>query len=931
MASVVQELEGLVDELCKEDEEERCDGIANQLMDLSHSLHSLGGEVLDRLVKEKGSQMEQCALTLWNIAVAKKSGTSITDILNAKLRHLASNLAFTSGLSADNFTVQKRHVMMASKAASAWLDCDQLPMAEQCLTLSLEGLDKLKRHVQTAGDSGLSLAESAWMAEKKKEVDREAFKIYCYKAKVSVAQEDHSQGLEWIEKATALLSTLTTETSLLAKLCYNFGCDAQKSEKFESAVSWLRQSYELGKDCHDIDSKMQAKTLRLLASAYLDWDAVQYSQKALNAVSLANAEHSHPFGLHLKIKIILLSETIDSKLLQAAVEEAIVHKDLSVELAIETVKLLAKHDKNDLSLTACRRLTSRFAGSAGLGKLLVLQLELLTRNKRLQQARSLVETIISDHHAALDGSALRQLHVLLWEQAAEAYEGDDCGDALVWYNFSLSLLADNPDMEKTNIAKLQRNRASCYIRLQQFQKAEEAMGEAERNDPSNLYTHYLLFKVAINQGKDEQAIAAIQKLGAAASGQETTQDLPHQEEVHSLISLAAQLAFERSNKHVAIAALENLVHSSMDPRQILTCFRCLTRLRLTLSEGSRDPKSEANVVAEYLESVLVHLKSLAELEVVSLSDEETRRNEAAWFMKVAWNLAIEHSTDSRLTCKFFELCGKLCELLPNDANNLGRQKTCLVMAAAAGLQTAREMTPGGNKTPVLEKVLEHVETCRNICHLLQNLGDGDAGSKDRAPSMLLLHEFEALAKLGRQSALENLITQALSSSAHDIKTIETLAALAIEPPAHYKQLSKRLLQAALDRHLKSPQVDLERCSKTVHSLIRLCLGEGESPQQSGREEAWGHYKVVLKVLESEHKEKYPEMEILWLMTKAWNTGIYSYSAGQYSLADVWCSLGMELMGHLTGLKRNYEEKMTSLFSEIQAKVSSTKVKENMEE
>eukprot|EP00057_Strongylocentrotus_purpuratus_P003846 XP_003727497.2 PREDICTED: testis-expressed sequence 11 protein [Strongylocentrotus purpuratus] len=306
-------------------------------------------------------------------------------------------------------------------------------------------------------------------------------------------------------------------------------------------------------------------------------------------------------------------------------------------------------------------------------------------------------------------------------------------------------------------------------------------------------------------------------------------------------------------------------------------------------------------------------------------------NEAAWFMKVAWNMAIEHSTVSRLTHLFFAKCSQFCELLSNDASNLGRQKTCLVMAAAASLQMAREAQEDDDKRVSLEKVLEHVYSCQNVCSQLHGDGSGDGENRDRAYSMLLLYEFEALAKLGRPSELDQLLKQVLSSPDYDIKTIETLAVLAMEPPAHYKQQSKKLLHAAIKKHMSSKDIDIKTCSKTLHNAIRLCLVEGSSPGTAGREEAWHLYQVAIKLLQAEEKDTYPEMEIVWLMTKAWNTGIYSFSSGQYSVADVWCSLGMDLMSHLSALKVNYEEKMKSLFAEIQSKISDSKLKESLEE
>lgn len=48
------------------------------------------------------------------------------------------------------------------------------------------------------------------------------------------------------------------------------------------------------------------------------------------------------------------------------------------------------------------------------------------------------------------------------------------------------------------------------------------------------------------------------------------------------------------------------------------------------------------------------------------------------------------------------------------------------------------------------------------------------------------------------------------------------------------------------------------------------------------------------------------MEILWLMTRAWNTGIFQYTVGKYQEAEQWCGLGMRFLNHLGSLKKSYE-------------------------
>ncbi|VTJ85806.1 Hypothetical predicted protein, partial [Marmota monax] len=53
-------------------------------------------------------------------------------------------------------------------------------------------------------------------------------------------------------------------------------------------------------------------------------------------------------------------------------------------------------------------------------------------------------------------------------------------------------------------------------------------------------------------------------------------------------------------------------------------------------------------------------------------------------------------------------------------------------------------------------------------------------------------------------------------------------------------------------------------------------------------------------------EGYPEIEILWLMTKSWNTGILMFNRSKYVSAEKWCGLALRFLHHLGSLKGNYE-------------------------
>ena len=123
-----------------------------------------------------------------------------------------------------------------------------------------------------------------------------------------------------------------------------------------------------------------------------------------------------------------------------------------------------------------------------------------------------------------------------------------------------------------------------------------------------------------------------------------------------------------------------------------------------------------------LQSIIEYTK-LAHQHVPQLS--ECENSEAIWFMKIAWNTALQTGDAFPEMAQAFEICRKVSNtqtcmyiiiilsvclsiiylsiiclltsywilqfslLLPSDKNNIARQKTCHLMAAASSLQAGR--------------------------------------------------------------------------------------------------------------------------------------------------------------------------------------------------------------------------------------------------
>ncbi|XP_061209244.1 testis-expressed protein 11 isoform X6 [Neopsephotus bourkii] len=713
---------------------------------------------------------------------------------------------------------------------------------------------------------------------------------------------------------------IAMSTCYLSILCYNFGVETYELKRYEQSSFWLSQSYDIGKmDIkYSLGKEMQAKVLRLLATAYFEWDCSLYLDKALKAVSLANQEDLHPAGFFLKVKILLKSGAPDEDINSVVAE--FLHHEMSLDFCLNTAKLLLEHGRESVGFDFLKSVSERFESSPNHGRITLLHIEFLLQSKRELLAKQKVEEVIIGHYTGkqLLPEALNRLHIILWDMAAKHYEAKSYSEALHWYNYSVSFYT--PGQIDQNLAKLQRNMASCYLHLKQVDKAKEAVKEAERCDPNSIFTKFSVYKIAVMEKDTNKAVEAVIEMGKLAEKSSQHEDKLKGEENTgtNLLSLAAQIALENEQQVVAIKALEYLAEHLQDCRQLFAALKCLVRLMLSkvMAENEEKRDEDINSMLTYL--TLAH-KRLAE----SFTDEKLTGDmkvlEAHWFRKVAWNLAVQLKGCPGKMRDFFLLSFKLSQFCPSDKAVLIAQKTCLLMAAAVDLEMGRQPLPPSEQVELLSQALQHLQACKEIWKILKLTGDF---AKDPTDTLLLLYEFEARSKLN-DPGLHNLMESVWEQPQIEVKTLEIIASLAMESPARYPELCKKALKSALNLHRKQTVIDVEKFSKCLHSLINLSLPTGLTDLDACvLQEVWDYFEDGLSIISS--TDAYPEMEILWLMTRAWNTGIFQYTVGKCGEAEQWCGLGMRFLNHLGSLKKTYEGHMIGLYSEVLDKLDRAK-------
>ncbi|KAI4554471.1 hypothetical protein MJG53_019770 [Ovis ammon polii x Ovis aries] len=749
-------------------------------------------EAIDRLFMDIGNinrgsmaeiqdcQIEEMAVNLWNWAITNKMDLVINEEQKAKVRHVACKLIRMCEHPDASEEAIQRQILMSMKTGKGWVDVGNVALADDFFQSAMTSLEQLYSKLTQRSPT------EEHVIMQKNTVERDLLKVLSYQAEAAVAEGDFQRASSCILRCKDMLMRLPQMAYYLHTVCYNLGIQIYKENKYEESCFWLSQSYDIGRtDRNSVEPEMLAKVLRLLATAYLDWDSSEYYDKALNIINLANKVHNFDNALH-------------------------------------------------------------------------------------------------------------------------------------WYCYSLRFYA--ADQSDLDLAKLQRNMASCYLHLGRFDKAKEAVIKAAQRDPRNIFTQFYIFKISIVEGNSGRALEAIITLEYLLTTEEQHENNASTKRSSGvmLFSLAAQFALENGQQVVAVKALENLAKYSEEPPQVLTALKCLFRLflpRVSQMPECENKKKEMDRLLAYFNRALLNLTQLFEGEAWTLA---SKINEAHWFRKTEFSLFID----------VLVISYQLSQFCPSDQVILIAQKTCLLMAAAIDLDQGRKASTAFEQTCFLNRALDLICKCRDIWNLLKTTGDF---SRDPCETLLLLYEFEVRAKLS-DPLLDHFLEPVWELPHLESKAFETIAALAMEMPACYPSIALKALKKALFFHKRKESIDVLGYSKCMHSLVNLLVPDGvPNTELCPMEEIWGNFEDALIFISQTNMlqltelkgalllfqstgllteaEGYPEMEILCLMIKSWNIGIFLYSKRMYVSTEKWCSLALRLLNYLGSLKSTYETQL----------------------
>jgi len=934
-------------------------------------------------------QLEDIVVGLWNAIVSRNNSPEFDEITCVQLRQLCYNLiscslfkAVKQGSKADpsNSAYYNRKVMIGIKTGKGLLDVRKFEKAKNILQETFQDINEL---FSSTLKSGKLLSDDTEITNLRKN----KVSLLCilletvFRMKDEVGVKEVLESLKnFREEEASEVKLSHRERKCIVHVSYNLGLEASKEQQLHHLAEILLQfSFEFQKENEQVKTQT-AQTLRLLAHVY--WH--KQVEKALEAAKLSNSYHKHPAGFHLVLRIMCDIKSKEAEMKPVLVE-FLEHEKLDIDQALSACKYLNSREKFDLSEFGIEKVLSRFENSKHIGRAHVQMLENKLDRLKIEERSSFVINFLSDKKITqtIQESSEDQLHRLLWKHAQLCHQEDKLETSVFWYDKSLEIYMRGRSLEEVrgisivrdNVAKLYRNKASCFIELSKLQEADECVKVAIQLNEDDLYTNFTKLKVAIAQDKRDEAVSSVEKIIKKCEDpkleDECQLDDGNLGTKYGLVCLAAQLAFERNQRYVAMVALKHLSDApGVNKVAKLTAHRCLVRSYLTMAEESdencqnskqsSDKSPKQQLLCKAVEGLRDAFHILKEVRKENLGENACSvgelirerksqrlsdvafRDEIMWFMKVAWNIALDFGGDHLMVKDLYHMCNNMMKLLTDkDESVLLRMQTCLMLSASNSLALARSNI--GSQEAHLRDVIDDVSECDEVTSQLNEItGYKTCGSDSgRSPILLQLYRLEATAKLLGSSKetekvdaeLMNIFDKLVKMSSTDAKNFETAAVLVMERPARHPELAKQALKHAIFKlnklicdttdHQKKVQLVTKR-STNYRMLIDVTISHASCLQPTNKNEAWVFSNEFYCFLQQD-SVKHPETDTLWLSVKCWNIGVKYYTSNEIVWAEKWCSIAMRLLPFAVKYKAGYELRMNAIYNDILAKKDSLSI------
>ncbi|KAF8420073.1 meiosis protein SPO22/ZIP4 like-domain-containing protein [Tirmania nivea] len=677
----------------------------------------------------------------------------------------------------------------------------------------------------------------------------------------------------------------TGTSEALAKVILKIGNGLLAQNAFVAAVKWLRRALEvldginpicLTKTC----AELHYSVLHSLVTGCLQTKTEAELEYARNALETMSENWPTRISiLRLKLDLITMenSNAVDEyhKVLLKMIEIAQFSEDVFRTVLGRIQKL------SDKSVTlACNCLDEMISKrllvleqDEWVERAFVTRLWMSVKNNTslegttLAVLKKLVDSMSRQLSKPLSPKSTHAAQILLWKVSEAFLAQEKWLEASEWCEVALHRIFDKSG--DLNYAKLRRRIIHCAIQIADYGKATEVyadMSESSKQSPSTLF---LMFKVALRTSNHQLAESTIRGIC----------ETPLRD--HRALYACALDAHTLGNEGETLGVLKHVLRHMDDlPTESIhkpAVLRCTIRLTIGIIDRAKGAEiSNAESLCQLLELASAEAKKTrGKKSTVNKQDISFTVKELEWFSRTSYNLGLRSIEEWPLTTsiRIVSICLQFLELYPDDIDASTRGAIslkaiyCHFLNASLGIQIAREEDNTNIRVQSYFEVKQQIQAFRMKRQALKDdlVQEVLWDLKDKHAT-LLLYEFEACVHLKDWDYLSTIVGEA--QHCENPRVVQYFGDMIMQSQAPDRTIMP-IMKKILEALILSPNenMDVVKLARCVRCQVQLSLIR--DPKVTAQ--------LIGEVLDwargSKGEEKYPEEELRWLATTAWNKAV----------------------------------------------------------
>ncbi|OJD25043.1 hypothetical protein ACJ73_03590 [Blastomyces percursus] len=494
--------------------------------------------------------------------------------------------------------------------------------------------------------------------------------------------------------------------------------------------------------------------------------------------------------------------------------------------------------------------------------------------------------------------------ILKWKKANIAYEHKDYDIAEQW-----CLLAQHKIFENAgaaNKAKICRKMILCALGKMDASKARQLcndMPEASRSEP---LAQYLLYRVALLDKDSELARECLETLSKQGAGSE-----------NYILACLAETRHTEDKYQEAIALrilLDMLDKKSLDGVHLPALLRYT--IRILVVEVSSTCESIRLEVTENICNVFEIASAKAIKYRCQSNHNPFSISEMEWFSRNSYNLAVKYCTkwDTSSVLSLINTCIKFLDIYPSSLSPKQlyaaalRRLLCHFLGALLSMARARAETDTQAQANYCLDSRNHIQFFRSVLNCEStNWEETHRSDLFRKHRTLLAFDFEAAVRLRQWCSLHEIIEESESFSDDILYGTFSDALLCSDAPL--KNTTRALQQITTHIVRRGEVRDTSKLSRWIRCLFQLALDSNVEMA----EDILGQAYALARESQSQYQQykqgeqkkpqgpetsstSYPEEELEWLSTTAFNRAIDFYAKPDDVSCRKWAQKALDLAG-----------------------------------